>query len=155
MKTQSLVLLILLPLAGCAWHAGSSSVPLPGKPGFDMYVVEKGRQLVLANECNDCHTRGYLADGDRIPLDDWLTGDSFGWHGPWGVSYASNLRLSISGMGQDEWVGMAKHLKARPLMPWSTLNEMSTGELAAIYQFVRYLGPKGEPVPATVKQPGG
>lgn len=143
-----LIPLLLLSLAGCAWR--STDTPLPPKVGFDMPTVAQGRSLVLTHRCNDCHTRGYLIDGDRIPMDDWLTGESFGWHGPWGISYAGNLRLQVDSMGQEDWIALAKHLKARPLMPRLTLNAMSSDELAAVYQFIRYLGPKGEPAPPGV-----
>jgi hypothetical protein len=147
MNVRLLPTLALLSFAGCAWNTSTAPEKLPAKLGFDMPTVERGRQLVRNNDCNDCHTRGYLIDADSIPVDDWLTGESFGWHGPWGVSYASNLRLLVAGRSQGEWIGMAKHLKARPLMPWSRLNDLGAEELAAIYQFIRYLGPKGRPAP--------
>lgn len=35
-------------------------------------------------------------------------------------------------------------------MPWFTLNEMEEDDLKALYHFVRYLGPAGEPAPAYV-----
>ena len=82
-----------------------------------------------------------------VPLSDWLTGDNFGWRGPWGTTYGANLRLFMADRDQADWVHFAKTMKARPVMPWFTLNAMTDEDLVAIYQFVRYLGPKGEPAP--------
>jgi hypothetical protein len=39
-------------------------------------------------------------------------------------------------------------MKARPPMPWFTFEAMSDRDLRAIYQFVKTLGPVGEPAPA-------
>jgi hypothetical protein len=47
-------------------------------------------------------------------------------------------------------VATARTLKRRPTMPWFNLNIMNDEDLKAIYQFVRYLGPGGEPAPAYV-----
>jgi hypothetical protein len=77
-----------------------------------------------------------------------LTGDSFGWSGPWGTTYASNLRLLLSGLTEDGWVQYARSLKTRPPMPWFNLNEMEESDLRAIHRFVRSLGAAGEPAPA-------
>ena len=43
--------------------------------------------------CNDCHTAGYMQKDGQVPETEWLTGDSMGWQGPWGTTYAANLRL--------------------------------------------------------------
>jgi hypothetical protein len=82
-----------------------------------------------------------------VPLNQWLTGDDFGWRGPWGTTYGANLRLFMAGRGEAEWIRYAKSMKARPTMPWFSVNAMSEADLAAIYQFIRYLGPAGEPAP--------
>jgi mono/diheme cytochrome c family protein len=111
-------------------------------------LLERGRYLVKIAGCNDCHTAGYLMSEGKVPQDQWLLGDKFGWKGPWGTTYGTNLRLYMSAMSEDGWVQVARTLKARPPMPWFTLNEMEETDLRAIYQFVRSLGPVGEPAPA-------
>lgn len=141
------VLLGILLLFGCSSTPTGKPV-LQTKDGFDMRVVAQGRSLVLANGCNDCHTRGYLLNPEQTPTIDWLTGSDAGLNGPWGTLYPANLRLLLDSMSQDQWLNMAKHVKATPMMPWSTLRQMKPDQLAAIYQFVRYLGPKGRPAPA-------
>ncbi len=109
--------------------------------------VERGRYLVQITGCNDCHTPGYLVMNGDVPESEWLLGDSFGWHGPWGTTYGTNLRLYMSQYSEDEWVESAKMLKARPPMPWFGLNAMHEEDLRSIYRFVRTLEPLGEPAP--------
>ncbi len=54
---------------------------------------ERGRYLVRIAGCNDCHTPGYAESGGLLPEARWLVGDKLGWHGPWGTTYPTNLRL--------------------------------------------------------------
>lgn len=117
---------------------------------LDMKKVERGRYLTIIAGCNDCHTFGYLLSEGKVPEKLWLTGDKFGWRGPWGTTYGSNLRLFVSGMTEEEWVSAARTLKRRPTMPWFNLNAMNDEDLKSIYQFIRNLGPVGEPAPAYV-----
>jgi predicted ester cyclase/mono/diheme cytochrome c family protein len=121
-----------------------------GTPNLDPKAVERGKYLSKIAGCNDCHTSGYLLNSGSIPQNQWLLGDQFGWRGPWGTTYASNLRIFMSGITEDAWVQVARSLKSRPPMPWFTLNEMEETDLRAIYQFVRSLGPMGEPAPSFV-----
>lgn len=123
---------------------------MESKAGFDMKVVEHGRYLSMISGCNDCHTSGYLMSSGKVPQEKWLTGDSFGWRGPWGTTYATNLRLVINEMTEQQWLEFAKTLQRRPPMPWYTVNIMTDEDLKAFYQFVKYLGPAGEPAPAYV-----
>jgi len=115
---------------------------------LNMKKVERGRYLSIISGCNDCHTSGFLLSNGNVPEDKWLTGDSFGWRGPWGTTYASNLRIIVNQMTQEQFVDYAKTLKRRPPMPWYSLNIMTNEDLESIYQFIRYLGPAGEPAPA-------
>ncbi len=114
----------------------------------DSATVERGRYVVKIGGCNDCHTAGYLAAESQIPESDWLLGDTFGWRGPWGTTYGSNLRLLLGALTEDQWLTLAKNLRARPAMPWWVLSEMNDDDLRAIYAFIRYLGPAGSPAPA-------
>jgi len=113
-------------------------------------LVERGRYLSKIAGCNDCHTSGYLLSEGKVPEAQWLTGDSFGWRGPWGTTYAVNLRLFMANLSEDEWLVTAKNLKARPPMPWYSLNEMHDDDLRAIYHYVRHLGPGGNEAPGYV-----
>ena len=110
--------------------------------------VKRGRYLVQIGGCNDCHTPDYPLKGGKVPEAEWLTGDALGWHGTWGTTYATNLRLSMQDLSEDQWVKMAKTLTARPPMPWFNVRVMTTGDLRAMYRYIRHLGPAGKPAPA-------
>lgn len=112
--------------------------------------VERGRYLVGIAGCNDCHTPGFAEKGGRVPESEWLTGDALGWRGPWGTTYAPNLRLYMQGLSEDEWVKKASTLSTRPPMPWFNLHRMSKSDLRAMYRYVRHLGPAGKPAPEYV-----
>ena len=113
----------------------------------DSKQIERGRYLLTVGSCNDCHTAGFAPANGNVPEKDWLLGDGgLGLSGPWGTTYATNLRLSLSKMSEDEWVKYAKALKARPPMPWFNLNQWTDADLRAFYQYVRQLGPAGQPV---------
>ena len=112
--------------------------------------LDRGRYLAKIAGCNDCHTPAYMEKGGKIPEKDWLVGDSFGWRGPWGTTYAVNLRMYMQTLTEEEWLKKASTLEARPPMPWYALRDMSKHDLRALYQFIRYLGPAGAPAPAWV-----
>ena len=109
--------------------------------------VERGRYLVRIGGCNDCHTPGYAEKAGNLPTDQWLTGTPVGFKGAWGTTYAANLRLTLSGLTEDQWVTFAR-VPRRPPMPWFNLRDMSDTDLRAMYRFIRELGPKGERAPA-------
>lgn len=112
--------------------------------------VERGRYLIKIAGCNDCHTAGYAPLGGKVAEAEWLTGDALGWRGPWGTTYPVNLRLYMQTLTEEQWVKRAKTLATRPPMPWFNLHDMSSGDLRAIYRYVRHLGPAGKPAPVYV-----
>ena len=112
--------------------------------------VERGRYLVKTTGCNDCHTAGYAMAGGKVPEAQWLTGDKLGWQGPWGTTYPANLRLYMTSMSETGWLQTARNLKTRPPMPWFNLHDMTDQDLKAIYHYVQWLGPAGEPAPTYV-----
>lgn len=136
--------LIAVGLAGATsagWTAETDNTPA---------TIERGRYIAQLAGCNDCHTPGYLLNNGDIPEPRWLIGDSFGWRGPWGTTYPSNLRLFLKDMSEDQWVTVARTLKRRPPMPWYTVNRMHEDDLRALYRFIRSLGEPGQPAPAYV-----
>lgn len=108
----------------------------------------RGRYLVIIAGCNDCHTPGYADAAGKIPEKEWLTGDRIGWRGPWGTTYAPNLRLHMQRLSEEQWLTIARAAEFRPPMPWYILREMTDQDLRAIYRFIKNLGPAGEPAPA-------
>lgn len=139
--TTALSILILGALGAQAEPAG------PAKP-VDPATLERGRYLVKITGCNDCHSAGYGESEGKLPESDWLTGDRLGWQGPWGTTYASNLRLYMQDITEDQWVGIAHNARFRPPMPWYSLHAMEEADLRALYQFIRHLGPAGQMAPA-------
>ena len=120
---------------------------------YDAQTVARGRYLVTISGCNDCHTPGGMEKGPAVPEREWLTGVPVGFQGPWGTSYASNLRLVLNGMTEAQWLQHARQPRLPP-MPWFNLKEMSDQDLRSVYAFVRSLGPAGQHAPAYVA-PGG
>jgi mono/diheme cytochrome c family protein len=116
--------------------------------------VEAGRYLVKIGGCNDCHTPGYVEQiamtGKEMPESAWLKGADVGFSGPWGVSYAANLRLSFQNWTEEEFLEVAHKGQGRPPMPWPSLMAMSDADLKAIYAYVRYLGPDGVVAPVAL-----
>ena len=134
----------ILALAG----ALALAFPAYAQQKADDPQVKRGRYLVQIGGCNDCHTPGYPEKGGKVPEAQWLTGDALGWHGPWGTTYATNLRLYMQDLTEDQWIKKAKALNARPPMPWFNVRDMTTADLRAMYRFIRHLGPGGKPAPA-------
>lgn len=109
-----------------------------------------GEYVVRIGGCNDCHTPGYAESSGNVPLADWLTGNPVGYRGPWGTTYASNLRLYVAPMSEEDWVKVMRSRNDKPPMPWTSLHAMNDHDLRAIYRFIKSLGPAGGPSPKDV-----
>jgi mono/diheme cytochrome c family protein len=119
---------------------------------------EAGRYIVMTSGCNDCHTPMYDQRHGQVPELEWLKGSALGWYGPWGTTYASNLRLMVSQMPIEAWVKMLHERHDRPPMPWTSVNAMSETDTRAMYAFIKSLGNAGEKMPeplAPGKEPQG
>jgi mono/diheme cytochrome c family protein len=155
-----LVVAGLLSMQGCGGPVSASpamTAPITARPTEYVTAASKidaGRYLVKVGGCNDCHTPGYaeqlMMSGTEMPESDWLMGADVGFAGAWGVSYPANLRLSVQNMTEEEFVAMSRAGEGRPPMPWPSLMAMSDSDLKAIYAYIRFLGPKGAPVPAAL-----
>jgi mono/diheme cytochrome c family protein len=119
----------------------------------DRSAIDRGRYLVTIGSCNDCHTPLFAESAGKVDEAEWLVGVPIGYQGPWGTSYATNLRRSVQRMSEQEFIARARS-ELLPPMPWFSLRDMSDADVAAIYQFIRSLGPAGEEMPAYVA-PGG
>src|SRR5215212_12212744 len=87
---RSTLALTAFSLAAAALPAAAQQAKPLTKP--QNAQVERGRYLVKVAGCNDCHTAGYAMAGGKVPESQWLMGDHLGWRGPWGTTYAVNLR---------------------------------------------------------------
>jgi mono/diheme cytochrome c family protein len=142
----------LTPLIGLAFFstgmADNESSVYDFSP--DPELVERGRYVALVAGCNDCHTPDYAINEGNVPQEKWLIGDRFGWRGPWGTTYGTNLRLFMKDISENKWIEIARTLRRRPPMPWFNLNAMSEEDLRALYHFTRSLGDAGNPAPAAL-----
>lgn len=144
--TAAALCLALAPCAGFAADAKATRSGTEAKKASSQQIA-RGRYLLTVGSCNDCHTAGFAPSDGKVPEKEWLLGDgTLGFRGPWGTTYPTNLRLSLSKMTEAQWVKYAKGLSARPPMPWFNLNQWTESDLKAFYQYVRQLGPVGDVV---------
>jgi len=131
------------PAVGETAHAGRKS-------GVDSPTVARGRYMLVTGQCNNCHTVNYALQKGRLPEAEWLKGGRIGNVGSWGTTYATNLRIKVAALSEEQWVAYIQKLKAKPPMPWWGLRETDVQDLRAMYQFIKALGAPGEPAPAAL-----
>ncbi len=136
----ALVLVALVAAAAGAPQQSAEKVPAE---------VARGKYLVQIAGCNDCHTPGYITSEGKVSEALWLTGDQLGWRGPWGTTYASNLRLLVKDLTAEQFMARARSALLPP-MPWFNLRAMSDEDVKAIYAYLKHLGPAGQPAPKYV-----
>ncbi len=114
----------------------------------DEDLLARGEYLIRITGCNDCHTASYAEQQGNVDKAQWLTGSPMGYKGPWGTTYAANLRLKLADMDEAQWLDYSAKLRTRPLMPDFALRAMTQDDRRAIYRFIKSLGPGGGPAPA-------
>jgi len=137
-------------LVGCAQEK-KAAAPMSTEPHvMASDEVAAGRYIVRIAGCNDCHTPGFLENGEAVPEDQWLIGMPLGFRGPWGTTYPRNLRIKVSEVTADEFVAELKSRNTKPPMPWPSLHAMSDADLRAVYAYIKTLTPVGEQTPEYV-----
>ena len=131
-----------LGLAACTASQGAPTAAPPAAAD-DAELVARGKYLVMIGGCNDCHTPGYAEKGGDLPEQAWLLGSPLGYNGPWGTTYAANLRLKLADMDEAEWLRYSADLNTRPIMPDYNVRAMTGEDRRALYRFIRSLGPAG------------
>lgn len=109
--------------------------------------IKAGEYLAVIAGCHDCHTPNFAKNGGNVPAKDYLTGVSYGFKGPWGVTYAANLRLLVQQLTEKEWMNFLKYSTGRPPMPWAATHKMSEDDLGSLYKYIKSLGGAGVDVP--------
>jgi mono/diheme cytochrome c family protein len=112
--------------------------------------VARGAQVAVIGGCNDCHTPGYNESNGKVDPAMALIGIPVGFNGPWGTSYAKNLRLVVQPMTEDQFVQYAKSLMTLPPMPWYNVRALDEPDMRSLYQYIKSLGAPGMPVPAAL-----
>jgi hypothetical protein len=112
--------------------------------------VEHGLQVSITHGCHD--TAGYAESDGKLDPSAALKGSAIGWRGPWGTTYALNLRLTVAEKArtEDEFVKFARTLKTRPPMPWFNVNAMEENDLRSLFRYIKSLGEPGKQAPEAV-----
>jgi hypothetical protein len=109
--------------------------------------VARGAQVAITGGCHDCHTAGYNESGGKIDPNNALKGIAYGFVGPWGTSYAKNLRLTVQPLTEDQFVTYAKAFTALPPMPYYNMHAMDETDVRSLYLYIKSLGAPGPAVP--------
>ena len=148
MMRSACLSLAILGLAACsAPDAIETSAQAPVAGPSDAELLARGDYLVRIAGCNDCHTPAYGERGGNVPKQEWLVGSPLGFNGPWGTTYAANLRIKAAEMDEAGWLKYTGALHTRPLMPDFALRAMCEDDRRAIYRFIRSLGAGGAKAP--------
>lgn len=159
---------------------------VPGKGRVDKRQIARGEYLVKIMGCNDCHTPFKLGpNGPEPDMERALTGhpeavvmpaapaldSSWVWAGagtntafagPWGVSFAANLRPDPE-TGTGTWttqmfidtIRNGRHLgRGRPIlppMPWPMYRNATDEDLTAIFAYLQSLPPVVNRVPQPIE----
>ena len=109
--------------------------------------IANGARIAIIGGCQDCHTAGYAESGGVVDPATALKGNPVGYQGPWGTTYAPNLRILAAGNTEDAFVKYLKTFQARPPMPWFNVHAMEETELRSLHQYIVSLGEPGDPAP--------
>ncbi|WP_193335725.1 cytochrome C [Devosia beringensis] len=109
--------------------------------------IAEGERISRIGGCHDCHSVGFAETGGTIDPATALKGTPVGYQGPWGTTYAANLRLTAAAHTEDQWVDYLKKLETRPPMPWFNVHYFTEGEMRSLHQYIVSLGDPGDPAP--------
>jgi mono/diheme cytochrome c family protein len=116
--------------------------------------VELGEHIAIIGGCHDCHTVGYNESAGQVDPEAALKGNPVGFEGPWGTTFAKNLRLALKDMSEDEWLQFSDTFKTAPPMPWYNVHALTDVEARSLYQYIKSLpGDLGEPAPEALPPP--
>lgn len=109
--------------------------------------IAKGERIARIGGCHDCHTPGFGEANGVLDPAMALIGSPVGYQGPWGTTYAANLRLVAAERSEDDFVTYLQTFKTRPPMPWFNVHVLDESELRSLYQYIVSLGDPGAPAP--------
>ena len=133
---------LLLAAASLALGGTMTMAAEPAAPSVDY-----GKWVSVVGGCNDCHTAGYNETAGKIDPATALKGTSVGYQGPWGTTYAMNLRILAANMNEDDWVKFLQTFKARPPMPYYNVNALDEVQMRSLHMYIASLGAPGDPAP--------
>lgn len=162
MKRMHMAAAALVALAAVAGaHALVTAAPAKaGKSSAEK--IARGKYLVDAGGCNDCHTPGTFYGAPDFSR--FLSGSELAWEGPWGLVFAANLtndRETGLGAWTEEQIATALQTGNRPdgrqlapIMPWMNLSKLTREDARAIAAYLLTVPAVKHAVPAPVP-PGG
>jgi mono/diheme cytochrome c family protein len=116
--------------------------------------VDLGAHIAIIGGCHDCHTVGYNESAGQVDPNAALKGSPQPMQGPWGTTFAKNLRLTVKDMSEDEFVKYSDTFKAAPPMPWYNVHALTDVEARSLYQYIKSLpGELGEQAPPAIPPP--
>jgi hypothetical protein len=134
---------IILVAAACVLSAATLAMAAePTAPSADY-----GKTVSIVGGCNDCHTADYSQMQGVINPETALKGNPVGYQGPWGTTYAMNLRILADGMSEDDWVKFLTTFTARPPMPYYNVHAMDEVQMRSLHMYIASLGAAGDPAP--------
>ena len=156
-----LVAIALISAVSCATQEKKQAAADPAAER-----LERGKYLVLAMGCNDCHTPGTFYGAPD--MERFLSGSELGWEGPWGVVYPANLTPDPeTGLGSWSTEQIAHAIRTgnrpdgrqlAPIMPWMNFANFTEEDAMAIATYLQSLKPvvhaAPKPVPPGVKVSG-
>lgn len=141
----------IVTIAGCGDCHTPKKMSAAG-PVEDMDLAYSGHpaNMPIANvDRKDMESKGAI-----------VTNDLTSWIGPWGVSYAANITSdSTTGIGnwsldqfktclrKGKYMGLEKARDLLPPMPWQAFQNMSDGELNAVFLYLKSTKPIHNIVP--------
>ena len=143
----SLLSLAVMALAACSAPAATETTAAKPAGPSEAELLARGEYLVRIAGCNDCHTPAYAERGGEVPKQEWLVGSPLGFNGPWGTTYAANLRMKVAEMDEAGWLKYTADLRTRPIMPDFAIRAMHEDDRRALYRFIKSLGPGGQKAP--------
>ena len=130
-----------------AFAAAGLMLSVVGAPAQEA-SVELGAHIAVIGGCHDCHTVGYNESAGQVDPEAALKGNPVGFEGPWGTTFAKNLRLALKDMSEDEWLEFSDTFETAPPMPWYNVHALTDVEARSLYQYIKSLpGDLGEPAP--------
>jgi mono/diheme cytochrome c family protein len=112
--------------------------------------VAKGERIARIGGCHDCHSAGYIEANGVLDAATALRGNPVGYRGPWGTTYAANLRIEAAERTEDEFVSYISTLETKPPMPWFNMPYFDESEIRSLHRYIVSLGEPGEPAPEYV-----
>jgi hypothetical protein len=129
-----------MSIASSSWIAASA----------EEISAERGKLVSIIGGCHDCHTASYSMSEGSIDPAVALTGSPIGWQGPWGTTYARNLRMTAEVLSEDGFVSYMKSFRSLPPMPWYNVRVIPESDIRSLYRYIKSLGEPGEQAPTAL-----